>query len=193
MTGKISGAILAGGAGSRFSGRMKPKIVVDGETIISRILTVIKDIFEEIIIVTNNPEEFSDFKFCIIVHDEILNAGPLGGIHAAMKASSNDAVFIFAGDMPFPDRNIISGMIEAYNKSDCDALIPKVGEYIEPLFSIYSQAIISHLEAYLEAGRSKAVRNYIESINAEFLQFGNTEIIKKAFTNINSPSDIKHQ
>jgi molybdenum cofactor guanylyltransferase len=190
MARKISGAILAGGTGSRFKGRMKPKIVVDGETIISRIITVIRDIFEEIIIVTNNPEAFSDFSFCKIVNDEILYAGPLGGIHAALKASSNDAVFIFAGDMPFLDRNIISGMIEAYKQSKCDALIPKVGEYIEPLHSIYSQTIINHLEAYLEGGRSKAVKDYIELINAEFLQFGNTEKIKRAFTNINSPSDI---
>jgi molybdenum cofactor guanylyltransferase len=193
MARKISGAILAGGTASRFNGRMKSKIVVDGETIISRILTVIKDIFEEIIIVTNNPEEFSDFKFCIIVHDEILNAGPLGGIHAAMKASSFDAVFIFAGDMPFIDRNVILKMIEACKKSDCDALIPKVGEYIEPLHSIYRQTIINHLEAYLKSGRSKAVRDFIELINVEFLQYENTEIIKRAFTNINSPTDLKHQ
>jgi molybdopterin-guanine dinucleotide biosynthesis protein A len=190
MTVKISGAILAGGAGSRFNGRMKPKIVVDGETIISRMISVIKDIFEEIIIVTNNPGEFSDFNYCKIVGDEILNRGPLGGIHAALKASSNDAVFIFAGDMPFPDRKIISGMIETYKGSDCHALIPGVGEYIEPLHSIYSRAITDHLEAYLKSGRSNAVRDYTELINAEILQFENTERIKKAFTNINSLSDI---
>jgi molybdopterin-guanine dinucleotide biosynthesis protein A len=190
MARKISGAILAGGTASRFNGRMKSKIVVDGETIISRILTVIKDIFEEIIIVTNNPEEFSDFKFCIIVHDEILNAGPLGGIHAAMKASSNDAVFIFAGDMPFLDRNIISGMIEAYKHSESDALIPEVGEYIEPLHSIYSKTITGNLETYLKSGKSYAVRDFAKSLNADFLQFENTEIIKRAFTNINSPSDL---
>ena len=41
------------------------------------------------------------------MQDEILGAGPLGGIHAAMKASSNDSIFVFAGDMPFLDKDII--------------------------------------------------------------------------------------
>ena len=45
MAGKISGVILAGGAGSRFNGMMKPKIVIDGETIISRIIICQSGIF----------------------------------------------------------------------------------------------------------------------------------------------------
>jgi molybdenum cofactor guanylyltransferase len=190
MTGTISAAILAGGAGSRFNGRIKPKIVVEGETIIFRILSVLRDIFDEIIIVTNNPEEFSDFTFCKLVKDELANRGPLGGIHAAIKASSADSVFIFAGDMPYPDRNVILKMIEEYKRSDFDVLIPKVGEFIEPLHSIYNHSIINHLEAYLTSGESYAVRNYTELLNAGFLHLENNEIIKRAFTNINSPSDI---
>jgi len=190
MTGKISAAILAGGTATRFDGRMKSKIIIDGKTIISRIISVIRDIFDEIIIVTNNPEEFAHFSFCKIVRDEIPGTGPLGGIHAALKASSNDAVFVFAGDMPFLDRNVILRMVETYKKSDGDALIPKVGEFIEPLHSIYSQSITNHLEAYLKSGKSYSVRDYAELMYAEFLQFETTERIKKAFININSPSDI---
>jgi len=43
--------ILAGGAGKRFNGLIKPAIAIDGETIISRMIDVISDIFSEIIIV----------------------------------------------------------------------------------------------------------------------------------------------
>lgn len=190
MTENISAAILAGGAASRFNGTMKPKIVVDGETIIFRILSVLRDIFDEIIIVTNNPEEFQDFAYCRIVSDEIRNKGPLGGIHAALKASSAASVFIFAGDMPYLDRNVILQMIDAYKKSGGDILIPKTGVFTEPLHSIYSQSIVNHLEQYLKSGINNAVRDYTELLNAGFLQLGNTEIIKRAFTNINSPTDI---
>jgi len=190
MTGKISGAILAGGAASRFDGRVKSKIIIDGETIISRIISVIRDIVDEIIIVTNNPEEFEDLNFCRIIKDEILNAGPLGGIHAAMKASSNKAIFVFAGDMPFLDRNIILGMIEVYKKSDGDALIPKVGEYTEPLHSIYNISLADHLETYLNNDQSLAVRDYLRSLNVQYIQFEVSEKNNVAFTNINSASDI---
>ena len=193
MVEKISGVVLAGGAGSRFDGRMKPKIFIEGETIISRILSVINDIFDEIIIVTNSPDEFSDFSFCRIVNDEIRDAGPLGGIHAALKTSCNDAIFVFAGDMPFLDRNVILRMIEAYSNSKADALIPRVGKYIEPLHSIYSLSVTEHLEAYLKSGQKRAVRDYAELLEVEYIQFEESETIKKAFTNINSPSDLDHE
>ena len=146
MNGKISAAILAGGAATRFDGRVKSKIVIDGETIISRMVSVIRDIFDELIIVTNNPEEFSDFNFCSIVRDEIPGAGPLGGIHAAMKASSNDAVFVFAGDMPHLDREIIIKLVDTYEKYDCNALIPVIEENIEPLHSIYRISLAENLD-----------------------------------------------
>lgn len=191
MTGKISGAILAGGAGSRFNGRMKPKILIDGEPIISRIVSVIGDIFDEIIIVTNTPEEFTEFSHYRIVPDEIPNAGPLGGIHSAVKASSNEAVFVFAGDMPFPDTGIILRMIEQYDSSTSEVLIPGIEELIEPLHAIYSRSIAEHLEYYLNSDQSNAVRDYIKLLNVRYLWLEDTDDNKKAFTNINSASDIK--
>jgi molybdopterin-guanine dinucleotide biosynthesis protein A len=190
MTRKISGTILAGGAGKRFNGLVKTKIVVDGETIISRILSVTADLFDEIIIVTNNPEEYKDLTFCTIVSDEIPGAGPLGGIHAAMKASSNDAVFVFAGDMPFLDSEIIIRLIETYALSDCEVLIPEIGDFIEPLHSVYDISLADNLEAYLRGQKSKAVRDFIKTLNVQYLQFEGSEKNKRAFTNINSPADI---
>jgi molybdopterin-guanine dinucleotide biosynthesis protein A len=190
MNPKISAAILAGGSGSRLGGRMKPKIIIEGVPIILRIIAVLKEIFDEIIIVTNNPEEFEDFSFCKIVQDEIPGAGPLGGIHAAMKNSTYDALFVFAGDMPFPDKGIILKMTDDYNNSECDALIPAVEEYIEPLHSIYRISLAGHLEAFLKTGISNAVRDYIKTLNVRYIKFARSENTEKAFTNINSPSDI---
>ena len=190
MAGKISGVILAGGAGSRFNGMLKPRIVIDGESIISRIISVIRDLFDEIIIVTNNPEEFEEFNFCRIIQDEIPNAGPLGGIHAGMKSSSNKAIFVFAGDMPFLNKGIILKLIDLFDTGDADAVIPSIGEQIEPLHSVYGTSLTHNLEIYLKSDNSHAVRDFIKSLNVKYLQFDGTEIIKKAFTNINSPSDI---
>ena len=193
MVEKMSGVVLAGGTGSRFDGRMKPKIVIEGKTIISRIMSAIEDIFDEIIIVSNNPEEFEELAFCRVVSDEIRNAGPLGGIHAAMKASKGQSIFVFAGDMPFLDRDVIYRMIDVYGYSHADVLMPEVGKLIEPLHSIYSLSVTEHLEAYLKSGRSRAVRDYTELLNVEYIQFEGSDTIKKTFTNINSPSDMDHE
>ncbi|MBI5009667.1 MAG: molybdenum cofactor guanylyltransferase [Bacteroidia bacterium] len=108
---KITAAILAGGPASRMKGVIKPKIILDGKTILERSLFVLKNIFSEIILVTNSPELFSEYDELLITSDHIKGIGPMAGIHAALKAASGDAVFIFAGDMPLLNNDL---MLEDY-------------------------------------------------------------------------------
>jgi molybdopterin-guanine dinucleotide biosynthesis protein A len=190
MANSISGVILAGGTNKRFGGITKSNVVVGGKTIISRMISTISDMFDEIIIVTNKPEEFREFIQYIIVEDQYLKAGPLGGIHAALKASSEDAIFVFAGDMPFLDKEIISDQINEFNKREYDVFIPKVDQFIEPLHGIYRRSVLNDLERFLSEGRNRAVRDFLSEENVGYLQIPNTEKTELAFSNINSPSDL---
>jgi len=186
----ISGVILAGGAGKRFGGIIKSNLVVEGETIISRIISVINDIFEEKIIVTNNPEEFRGLDQCRIIGDYYQKAGPLGGIHAALKSTSAEACFVFAGDMPFPDKKIIEDQILKFSNSEYDVLIPRVGKLIEPLHAIYRKSLLEELEKFLYGNKSRAVRDFLRDKNVGYLQIPENATSRKAFANINSPSDV---
>ena len=190
MAIRISGVILAGGAGTRFGGIIKSNFVVQGETIISRILSVINDIFEEKIIVTNNPEEFRRLDQCRIIGDMYQNAGPLGGIHAALKSTSAEACFVFAGDMPFPDKKIIEDQILEFSNSEFDVLIPRIGKLIEPLHAIYSKSLLEDLEKYLSGDKSRAVRDFLQDLNIGYLEIPENMASRKAFANINSATDI---
>lgn len=186
----ISGVVLAGGANKRFNGSTKAKIVIDGKTIISRIIDSLTDIFDDIIIVTNTPEEYEEFKKHKIITDVFDKKGPLGGIHAALKASSKDAIFVFAGDMPFLNKGLIIKQIEYYRNHKYDILIPMINENIEPLHGIYDLSVNITLEEYLKADHNKAVREFFKLVKVGYIQFEDSEETRKAFTNINSPSDI---
>ena len=190
MGNNISAVILAGGANKRLGGITKANVIIEGLSIISRILSVIEDLFPEIIIVTNKPEEFRKFGQCKIVADQYLKAGPLGGIHAAMNSSFEDAIFVFAGDMPFLDKKIISDQISEFKNGKEDALIPKLCQFIEPLHAIYRKSIMNELEKFLNDRKSRAVRDFLGYVNVGYLEIPDTEQNKKAFTNINSPSDL---
>jgi molybdopterin-guanine dinucleotide biosynthesis protein A len=190
MKNSISGAILAGGTNNRFGGITKANVVIEGVTIISRIISVIEEFFPELIIVTNRPDEFQEFSQFNITKDQYLNAGPLAGIHAAMKVSAEEAVFIFAGDMPFPDKRIIADQIKEFNNRNCDVLIPKIGHYIEPLHAIYRKSLLNDLERFISERRNRAVRDFLGEVNVEYLQLSYNEQNRRAFTNINSPSDL---
>jgi molybdopterin-guanine dinucleotide biosynthesis protein A len=190
MIQNISGVILAGGANIRFNGIIKANIVINGKTIISRIIETIKDIFDEIIIVTNTPEEFIEYPDIKLTGDQILKAGPLGGIHAALKASSKEALFVFAGDMPLLKKEFIVRQIDFFNSNKCDILVPRIDQYIEPLHAIYNISLCKTLENYLKSENDFAVRKFLKELNISYLQFEESEETKNAFSNINSPSDI---
>jgi len=190
MVSSISGVILAGGSNKRFGGITKANIVIGGKTIISRMISTIHDLFNEIIIVTNNPEEFREFTQYKIVGDQYLKAGPLGGIHAAIKASSEDAIFVFAGDMPFLDAEIITGQINEFNKTEHDVLIPEIDRFIEPLHAIYRKSVLNDLEKFLFEKKSRAVRDFLLKVNTGYLQIPKTKKTEIAFANINSPTDM---
>jgi molybdopterin-guanine dinucleotide biosynthesis protein A len=192
MDKNISAAILAGGGGKRLNGLIKSKIVIEGKTIISRIIEAFGDTFDEIIIVSNTPAEFSEFCNCKIVGDQFLNKGPLGGIHAALKNTGNESLFIVAGDMPFLRKELIVEQIAYFNNIDCDILIPKLDKFIEPLHGIYRKSISSKLEACLESGKNYAIHEFFKMVNVQYMDFAGSEDSKRAFTNINSVFDISN-
>jgi molybdopterin-guanine dinucleotide biosynthesis protein A len=190
MKNRISGVILCGGANERFGGITKSNLILRGETIISGIISTIKNLFSEIIIVTNTPAEFRELDQYKIVEDQFKMAGPLGGIHAALRSSAGDAIFVFAGDMPFLDKRIITAQIKEFEIRDYDILVPKIGPLIEPLHAIYRLSVVNGLERFLTTEKSRSVRAFLDEMNVGYLQLEESEEIQKAFTNINSPSDI---
>jgi molybdenum cofactor guanylyltransferase len=96
-----------------------------------------------------DPEEFREFIKCKIVEDQYVKAGPLGGIHAGLQSATNNAIFVFAGDMPFLDIKIITHQIAEFNKGNHNVLMPKVGQFIEPLHAIYNNSILNDLERFI--------------------------------------------
>lgn len=188
MQKKITAAILAGGPAKRLKGVVKANLLVEGETIMERSFTILNYLFSELIIVTNSPDEFSEYKGCLIIGDYFKDIGPLAGIHSALKTASGDAVFIFAGDMPLLNIELIQKQTALYSELECDILVPRIGEAIEPLHSIYSRSVLQKLEDYLLSGGSRAVRDFFQVADVRFMDLG--EEMNSIFFNINTPSDI---
>ncbi len=187
---KISAVILAGGANTRFNGKTKANIQISGVRIIARTIKVLHEIFDDIIIVTNTPEDFKGYNHFTIVPDEIKKVGPLGGIHAAMRVAKNNSVFVFASDMPCISGSLIRKHIEFYNKRVCDAAIPRIREDKEPLHSIYNKGIFTDLDKFLRGTNKYSIENFLKNLIVRYNNLEDTEQNRKAFLNINSPQDL---
>ena len=190
MKNRISGVILTGGLARRFGGTLKTKIIIGGTTVFERITGVMTEIFDEIVIVTNNPEEFSLYSHYRIASDIFPGLGPVAGIHSGLLSCSGDAAFVFAGDMPFLDKKLISDMISDFEGSSADIIVPQLGSNIEPLHAIYRKDLVNDLEEFIVKGKSRAIRDFIYTQDYSIFTMEDTPGNRRAFTNINSPEDL---
>jgi len=190
---ELSAVILAGGAGTRFGGKNKLQSLIGGERIIDRVIETLTPVFDEIIIVTNSSEEYSHLKHCQVTMDQFKGAGPLGGIHAAMMLSVRKGLFVFAGDMPYLDGNLIREQISFAGNNASDAVIPEVKGDIEPLHGIYMNHLTGKIESRLSSGTDLSIRGFLKTIDVAFFRPEISDKVLRAFININYPGDTdKH-
>lgn len=187
---KISCAITAGGKATRFNGITKALIEIEGERIIDKNLKILRKKFKEIIIISNDESVFFDYSNISIFKDFYCDIGPIGGLHSAIKNANEDAVFLISSDLPYISEEIITLLIDNFSELNCDILVPKIGNKIEPLFGIYSMSILKNLENFIEKRESYAMRDFFARVNTQYLELNNDENNNQSFININEPKDL---
>ena len=171
---ETSAAILAGGQATRFGGRDKGALLVDGRTIRERQIEVIAPLTDDL---------------QVVVSDLVPGCGPLGGLHAALTAARHDTLFLIAGDMPY-----VTTAFAAYLLSltgGADAVVPQSDRGYHPLCAVYTRACLEPAAARLADRRLKmmdlvnSVRTRIVPIE-EIRRFGEPD---RLLANVNTPAD----
>ena len=209
-----TGVILAGGENKRMP-VLKAFIEVDGEKIIERNLKIMKQLFKETFIVTNQPELYLYLKTHLLgdVYDI---RSPMTGIFTSLLNSLNNWVFISACDMPFINGELIKYM--ASKRDNYDAVVPKYnetlmlqdnesnppkspfskgglrgivtkggkgGDYTEPLFAFYSKQVMSFMEKAILTKKA-SVKDFLSDKKVKYIRTQEIKSIdKKAMSFIN--------
>jgi len=174
-------------------GYNKAFIELGDSFILERILNSAKEIFDEIIIVTNSQEDYyRKEKRHKIISDKIRNIGPLGGIYSALSATLGDFIFVLPCDMPFVNKEVIEKQISIFYQTKCDILVPRIDGFIEPLHSIYRTNIAGKLHEFIKRGESFSIRSFYQDVHVEYLDLDNSHFNRKVFTNINTREDLKN-
>ncbi len=192
VVNNIAAAILAGGKNSRMSGFNKALIEINGTPIIERSIKILQGIFEEIIIVTNSPEEFKSFeKETRIITDRIKNVGPLGGIHAALSTTSKEGVFFVACDMPFLHNALILRQLKDFRRANCECLVPRIGDSIEPLHAVYKKALKEKINGFVKDSQDYSIRSFLKTSNVCYWDLKNSRLNRGIFKNLNTKEDLE--
>ena len=189
---KILGVVLAGGKSQRF-GEDKSQVQLGNQLLIDYVLAEIIDVFNEIIIVSNNPIKFNQSEKVSLIKDFKNNLGPLGGVLSAMKwikENNKDYQWVstFPADTPFFKKKILEDFLKKIKPEESKLFFIKSNNTRHNIFGLWSINLLDRLEKDLNTGERKvelwANNVGVKIINMEFPN-------KDPFFNINTKEDLK--
>jgi molybdopterin-guanine dinucleotide biosynthesis protein A len=137
----VRGAILGGGAASRFGGKPKGLERVGGERILDHLAGAIEQATgERPFLVANGPEATTWLPDLEVVADVLPGRGSLGGIYTAVVHAVDRPVLVVAWDMPFVPAALLAALVAGAD--GYDVFLPESGgkRGIEPLCGVYGPA-----------------------------------------------------
>ncbi len=194
MTGAVRTAvILAGGENKRYP-TLKAFIEVDGSPLITRSLSILHDLFDEVLISTNMPGPY--FALGVpLIGDVLPSVGPMSGIYSALLYTGTDRIFALACDMPFVRKELISSVCAYDTDTTADtvvqATVPVCEDEPQPLFAVYHRTALPHMEAAILQGKT-SMKRFLDEIHTSYIAEGLVRQVDPrgtSFVNINTTAD----
>jgi molybdopterin-guanine dinucleotide biosynthesis protein A len=192
MSGRIYGAVIAGGQSTRY-GSPKALATVGGRRIVDRVLDALRVVADDVIVLANDASLGAQIGLPFRP-DERTGLGALGGIHAALlwaEADGRTGVLAVACDMPFLSTGLLRHILG--EATDADVVVPEGGgrHGIEPLCAYYATSCLPSIEAALARQDARMVAFHddvrVRRVpRAAVERFGAPEIL---FLNVNTADD----
>jgi phospholipid/cholesterol/gamma-HCH transport system ATP-binding protein len=184
--------VLVGGKSSRM-GADKAFLPLEGRTLLERALQLARSVTDDVRIVTPRipNEKFADYG--PVVEDVYKDAGPLGGIHAALTSTCRDLNLILAVDIPFISREVLEYILAEAHGSQAMITVPRVGGRFQPLCAVYSRDFAPVAERALVEGRNKidTLFSQVPTRVVEEEELARFAFSPSMFDNLNNREDLE--
>jgi molybdopterin-guanine dinucleotide biosynthesis protein A len=159
------------------------------------VLDVLRLLVSDVVVVTRGrslPEAELLARLDLpVVADVYPGVGTLGGLHAGLSAIDSEYGLVVGCDMPFLNAPLLRYMISLAR--DHDIVMPRVGQYFEPLHAIYARRCVPALEHSILTGRRRILHalgdmriRYIEEPELD-----RYDPDRLSFFNVNTPEDLE--
>ncbi len=185
-----SAVIVAGGLNSRMGGDNKAFLKIGNTTILNRLIHTLQELFDEIVLVTRNPQDYWGYPVRIVT-DIYQDRCSLTGIHSGLYHSTNDFAFVVPCDAPFLQSAVIKLLLGAI-ELEKDIVIPHHEGYYEPLCAVYSKRCLSFIEAQL-AKKNYRIFEFFKHVNVKEItseQINTVDPERLSFFNVNTPDTL---
>jgi molybdopterin-guanine dinucleotide biosynthesis protein A len=176
--------ILAGGAGRRLGGE-KAGVLLEGETLLARAIRLTRPLGEVWVVGDGRPLPLPPGVRSVA--DLFPGKGPLGALYTGLLLSPSPYALALACDMPFIKPELLGYFLTL--APGYDAVVPRVGELLEPLHAVYSRTCLRVLRDLLCRGKLSLLELFprIKVRYVEGSEIGDT----LPFFNINTLQDLE--
>jgi molybdopterin-guanine dinucleotide biosynthesis protein A len=117
-------------------------------------------------------------------------SGALVGIFTGLKTARSQHCLTVACDMPFLNIDLLRYMISV--SEACDAVIPRMGDMIEPLHAVYSKDCVEPIRLQFDSGNLK-ISDLLDKVRVRYVDREEIERYDPqhlSFMNVNSENDL---
>jgi molybdopterin-guanine dinucleotide biosynthesis protein A len=166
--------------------------VVGEETLIERGLSVLRSIFQEVLVVIaqDSPPLGVDAR---VVRDLVPECGSLGGLYTGLMQAATPWIFAVACDMPFLDHAVIAQFTS--RRVAADIVMAKLAARLHPMHALYGKQCLPVLEQMIQARQLK-IQELVSysSLRVQYVTEVDLLTIDPAghsFQNVNTPQDLE--
>lgn len=164
-----------------------------GEPLITRIAGKFRDLGEELLVITNQPDQYQ-FLDLPLFTDIIPDRGALGGLYTALNIASGAAVGLIACDLPFASPALIAGCRDLLMARELDAVIPTDENGFQPMHAVYRvETCLPKVKTAIEQDQWKMI-SWHDQAQVLYLSPEVTRQMAKSpitFLNINTPEEYQ--
>jgi molybdopterin-guanine dinucleotide biosynthesis protein A len=190
----VRGAVLAGGAASRYGGAPKGLVQVGGRRILDRVVDRVQAVTGSLPLLVANASGAPSWRPDLeTVPDARPGLGSLGGIYTAVTARPGPVLCV-AWDMPFVPLALLQRLVAEFTNGAYDVFLPESSgrRGLEPLCAVYGPACGPAIARRLDNGDLKAISFHADVRVgilplAEVRGFGEPD---ELFFNVNTPEDL---
>ena len=175
--------VLTGGTSQRF-GSDKSQALINGKTLIARILESIPSEFE-VILVGQDPHIESSSYTC--VQEEPIGGGPVAGFKAGLQICESEIALLVATDMPFAIAKVIN-LLNSMKPHDEALMYVDAEGFQQPLAALYRVEAVENAFAAMGDVHGKSMRELASHLSVT--QIPATEEVSKSLIDIDTAADL---
>jgi molybdopterin-guanine dinucleotide biosynthesis protein A len=191
----LIGSIVLAGGRSRRMGRAKEALPFRGSTLLGHVAeTLLQCSYPVVVVGRDENQELPPLPLEVdVVHDRTPDLGPLAGIAAGMRRLEGDcdAAFVTACDTPFVGAAAIAwlaGLLGGH-----DLVIPRAGDLLQPMCSLWRVRVLARLEQALTAGK-RAPKELVPELDARIVteaEIDGFDPSRRFLLSIDTPEDYE--